>query len=271
MTDYRERFSVKPGKNHRLADHDPDETADIKQKADAASKTLELVERLDNLQPVLYAEHKRALLIVLQGMDASGKDGTIRHVMSGVNPQGCSVTAFKQPSQKELDHDFLWRVHQAVPGRGMVGIFNRSHYEDVLVVRVHDLVPRAVWSQRYDQINAFEKILAGNDVILLKFFLHISKDEQKRRLEARKDIPEKSWKISPADEAERRYWDAYQKAYEDVLRKCSKKHAPWYVIPANKKWFRNLAVSQIVVETLEDLHLKYPKPPSAKPHIVGKK
>ena len=267
--EFRDRLLVKPGKSFRLADHDPDDTADVKQKAHAADETLKLIERLDKLQKIFYAEHKRALLIVLQGMDASGKDGTIQHVMSGVNPQGCNVTAFKQPSQKEADHDFLWRVHQATPGRGMMGIFNRSHYEDVLIVRVHDLVPKSVWSKRYDQINAFEKILAENDTVILKFFLHISKDEQKRRLDARKEDPDKFWKASSADDKERKYWDHYQRAYQEALRKCSRKHAPWYVIPSNKKWFRNLAISQIIVATLEEMHLKYPKPESNKPHIVA--
>ncbi|MCU1261306.1 MAG: polyphosphate:nucleotide phosphotransferase, family [Bryobacterales bacterium] len=254
----RKQFMVKPGGKFRLSDHDPDEVCNVDEKKEAVELTLHLTGRLVHLQKVLYAEHKRSLLIILQGMDASGKDGTISHVMSGVNPQGCYVTAFKEPTKVELDHDFLWRVHQHVPGRGIIGIFNRSHYEDVLVVRVHNLVPKDVWSKRYDQINAFEEILAENNVVILKFFLNISKDEQARRLEERKIDPEKSWKISEADEAERKFWDDYQAAYQDAIGKCSTKYAPWFVIPANKKWFRNLAVSQIIVDMLDDLKLKYP-------------
>ncbi len=267
----RKQFLIKPDKKFKLTDHDPDETFGIDEKTEAAERTAQLSAKLDKLQKVLYAEHKLALLIVLQGMDGSGKDGTISHVMSGVNPQGCAVTSFKQPSSHELDHDFLWRIHQNVPGRGMIGIFNRSQYEDVLVVRVHNIVPKEVWSERYDQINAFEDILSRNDVVILKFFLNISKEEQKARFEARKDDPDKNWKISPADEAERKFWDDYQAAYEDAIGKCSTRRAPWFVIPANKKWFRNLAISQIIVDTLEDLNLKYPAPEKATPSAAGKK
>lgn len=254
----RKSFLVKPGRKFRLSDHDPDSDLGVEEKTEAEQRTAHLTGKLDSLQKVLYAEHKRSLLIVLQGMDASGKDGTISHVMAGVNPQGCNVTSFKQPSTRELNHDFLWRIHQEVPERGMIGIFNRSQYEDVLVVRVHDIVPKDIWSARYDQINAFEKILAQNDVVILKFFLNISKDEQKRRFESRKTDPDKTWKISDADEAERKFWDDYQAAYEDAIGKCTTKHAPWYVIPSNKKWFRNLAISEIIVDTLEDLNLEYP-------------
>ena len=203
---------------------------------------------------------KRALLIVLQGLDTGGKDGTIRHVMSGVNPQGCKVTPFKVPAGEETDHDFLWRIHHAVPGFGYIGIFNRSHYEDVLVVRVHNIVPKSQWSRRYDQINNFEEFLTQNNVKILKFFLHISKDEQKKRLMDRIDDPDKHWKISEADFNERRFWNDYTAAYEDALTKCSTDAAPWYVIPSNKKWFRNLAVSHIIAETLEEMDLKLPKP-----------
>jgi PPK2 family polyphosphate:nucleotide phosphotransferase len=252
-------FIVKPGKKFRLRDHDPDEFCGVDEKTEAVELTALLTGKLDKLQEVLYAEHKRALLIVLQGMDASGKDGTVSHVMAGVNPQGCRVTSFKTPSQRELEHDFLWRVHHPVPGHGIIGIFNRSHYEDVLVVRVHNLVPKEVWSERYEQINDFEKMLAKNNVVVLKFFLNISKDEQKRRFDARKKDPTKNWKISDADYAERRFWDDYQAAYEDAIGKCSSKYAPWYVIPANKKWFRNLAISQIIVDTMEEMNLQYPK------------
>jgi PPK2 family polyphosphate:nucleotide phosphotransferase len=188
-----------------------------------------------------------------------------------VNPQGCTVTSFKQPAQKELDHDFLWRVHQAVPGNGMIGIFNRSHYEDVLVVRVHNLVPKEVWTKRYDHINAFEELLADNHTTILKFFLHISKDEQKRRFDARNEDPDKNWKSSASDYTERKFWNEYQQAYQDALEKTSKKHAPWFVIPANDKWFRDLAISQIVVKTLEDLNLQYPRAAKAAPKKAGKK
>lgn len=270
---FRKAFIAKPGKKFRLADHDPNEELGLAEKTEAVERTKQLTERLDHLQQVLYAEHKRSLLIVLQGMDASGKDGTISHVMAGVNPQGCTVTSFKQPSVRESDHDFLWRIHQEVPGRGTIGIFNRSQYEDVLIVRVHNLVPKNIWSERYRQINAFEEILSQNGVVILKFFLNIGKDEQKRRFDSRKTDPDKNWKISDADEAERKFWDDYQAAYEDAIGKCSTKHAPWYVIPANKKWFRNLAISQIIVDTLEDLDLQYPAPLATNPIVprVGKR
>jgi PPK2 family polyphosphate:nucleotide phosphotransferase len=256
---YSDKLLVKPGSKPKLKDCDPDETFGwTKEKAEAEFTNHRA--KLDALQEMLYAEHKHALLIVLQALDGGGKDGTIRHVMSGVNPQGCKVTSFKVPTAEELGHDFLWRVHKAVPLKGDIGIFNRSHYEDALVVRVHKLVPKSVWPKRYDQINDFESMLAENGTKILKFYLHISKDEQKRRLEARLTDPTKAWKASPADFAERQYWDDYMAAYEDALSKCSAKHAPWYVIPANKKWFRNLAVSQIIVETLESMKLHCPKP-----------
>ena len=266
-----ERLTVKGGKKFQLSKRDPADTAHYKNKDEAEEETLKLSHRLDHLQEVLYAEHKRSVLIVLQGMDASGKDGTIQHVMSGVNPQGCSVTSFKQPSSKELDHDFLWRIHQAVPARGTIGIFNRSQYEDVLVVRVHQLVPKDVWNLRYQQINNFEEMLTENGTTILKFFLHIGKDEQKKRFEARHDDPDKQWKSSPSDEAERKYWDDYQEAYQDALSMCSTADAPWFVIPANHKWFRDLAISQILVETMERMDLQYPKPESATPKKAGKK
>ena len=244
----------------RLADCDPDDTADYTSKKDARKALKGVTRRLTELQYLLYAENKRGLLIVLQGMDASGKDGTIRHVMRGVNPQGTRVTSFKKPSVEELDHDFLWRIHRAMPRRGDIGIFNRSHYEDVLVVRVHDLVPKHVWSQRYDQINAFEKNLAENGIVILKFFLHISKEEQKKRFEDRLANPTRHWKISPADFEERQFWDQYTEAFEEVLTRCSTECAPWYVIPANRKWFRNLAVASIIVERLESLDMRFPEP-----------
>ena len=202
----------------------------------------------------------RALLVVLQGIDAGGKDGTIRHVMTGLNPQGVQVTPFKVPEGEETRHDYLWRIHRAVPERGKIGIFNRSHYEDVLVVRVHSLVPKSEWSRRYDQINDFERMLAQNRVRIIKFLLYISKEEQAVRFRQRLDDKTKNWKFSPADIKEREYWDQYIAAYNDMLRKCSTADAPWYVIPANHKWFRNLAVSEIMRQTLESMDLKYPKP-----------
>jgi PPK2 family polyphosphate:nucleotide phosphotransferase len=264
------RFVVAPHTRVKLRHRDPDDTAGFS-KGDRAHTRLEKnIARMGDLQYRLYAENRRALLIILHGMDASGKDGTVRHVMSGLNPQSCRVTSFKVPSSEEASHDFLWRIHKAMPGRGGMGIFNRSHYEDVLVVRVHDLVPKSVWSTRYDQINAFEKLMSQNGVTILKFFLHISKDEQKQRLDQRLDDPTKNWKISPADFKERKLWDDYVKAYEDVLSRCSSSESPWFVIPANKKWFRNLAVSQIIVETLERMNPKFPKPAVDLSKLKGK-
>ena len=249
---------VKPGTKFKLDKFDPGETFGY-DKHSAADHLTKNVERLSALQYRLYAEGKRALLVVLQGIDAGGKDGTIKHVMTGLNPQGVAVTSFKVPDGPEKRHDYLWRVHQAVPEWGKMGIFNRSHYEDVLVVRVHDLVPKRVWSERYGQINDFERMLSENHVHIVKFLLYISKGEQAKRFRERIEDKEKNWKFSPADIKEREYWDHYIEAYEDMLRKCSKKHAPWFVIPANSKWFRNLAVSQILCDTLEEMDLKFPK------------
>jgi PPK2 family polyphosphate:nucleotide phosphotransferase len=192
-------------------------------------------------------------------MDTSGKDGVIRHVMTGVDPQGCKVTAFKKPSAEEADHAYLWRIVKALPARGDIGIFNRSHYEDVLIVRVQDLVPKDVWKERFDQINVFEKLLVDNGMTILKFFLHISKDEQKERLQERLDDPMKTWKFNEGDLVERKRWDQYKEAYEDVLRRCSTEHAPWHVIPANRKWVRNLAISTVIVEAMEKLEMKWPR------------
>jgi PPK2 family polyphosphate:nucleotide phosphotransferase len=251
---------VAPGNKVKLAKFDPDDTLGYSHDEKTQAKLATTLQRLDRLQYVLYATKKKALLIVLQAMDAGGKDGTIRHVMTGVNPQGCRVTSFKQPTQEELAHDFLWRIHAAVPARGMLGIFNRSHYEDVLVVRVHGLVPKKIWKARYDQINEFEKLLDENGVTILKFFLHISKDEQKKRFEERLTDPRKYWKFGPADLKERELWDQYQEAYEAALERCSTKRAPWFIIPANHKWFRNLAVSKIVLETLEGFEMQMPGP-----------
>lgn len=259
-TKFAEELIATPGKKVKLAKWDPDDTLGWDKNHAMKSSLAKTIEKLDDLQYLLYAEHKRALLIVLQGLDAAGKDGTIRHVMSGVNPQGCRVTSFKKPTSEELAHDFLWRVHQAVPPLGDIGIFNRSHYEDVLIARVHNLVPKDVWSKRYGQINDFELMLERNGVKILKFFLHIGKDEQKRRFQQRIDDKGRQWKISESDFAERKYWDDYTEAYQAALTNCSTEHAPWYVIPSNKKWFRNLAVSHIIVETLEGLHMKFPAP-----------
>ncbi|MGA3296673.1 MAG: polyphosphate kinase 2 family protein [Candidatus Bathyarchaeia archaeon] len=254
------RLLVTHGKKIKLSKLDPDDTQGLKNDERSQRMLQKLVARLDNLQYLLYASKKYSLLIVLQGIDAAGKDGTIRHVMSGVNPQSCRVTSFKTPSAEEAAHDFLWRIHNAIPDRGEIGIFNRSHYEDVLVVRVHKLVPESIWSRRYKQINQFERILSENNVKILKFYLHISKEEQKIRFQQRLDDRTKWWKLSPADFQERKYWNDYMDAYEDVLRYCSTPWAPWYIIPANKHWFRNLAVSHIIVKTLEDLNMKFPKP-----------
>jgi PPK2 family polyphosphate:nucleotide phosphotransferase len=259
-TNFRKELIVKPGEKIKLSKWDPEETLGWEKDHKMKVSLDKSLERLDKLQYLLYAEKKRAVLIVLQAIDSGGKDGTIRHVMSGVNPQGCSVTSFKKPTEEEAEHDYLWRIHKAVPSCGDIGIFNRSHYEDVLVVRVHNLVPKDVWSERYDQINQFEEFLHDNDVTILKFFLHISKDEQKKRFEQRIEDPDRQWKISEADFAERKYWNDYTKAYEDALTRCSTKHAPWYVIPANKKWFRNLAVSHIIAETMEEMNMKFPPP-----------
>jgi PPK2 family polyphosphate:nucleotide phosphotransferase len=258
MKNLARELIVKPGSKFKLSNVDPGETHGAS-KSTAEDRLRKNWERLSVLQYLLYAEARRALLVVLQGIDAGGKDGTIRHVMTGMNPQGVSVVPFKVPEGAEKRHDYLWRVHNAVPEYGKIGIFNRSHYEDVLVVRVHDLVPKSVWSERYDQINDFERMLAENNVRIVKFMLYISKDEQAKRFRERLDDKTKNWKFSTADVKEREYWDQYMEAYEDALRKCSKDHAPWYVIPANKKWFRNLAVSEILVHELESMDLKAPK------------
>jgi PPK2 family polyphosphate:nucleotide phosphotransferase len=258
-SDYAKRFVVEPGKKPKLSKRDPEDTAGVA-KSECDRRLQRNIQHLFNLQTLLAASDKYAVLIVLQAMDAGGKDGTIRHVMTGLNPQACRVTSFKVPTAEESQHDFLWRVHHAMPRRGEIGIFNRSHYEDVLVTRVHKLVPKSVWSERYGQINDFEEMMTENNLIIFKFFLHISRDEQARRLEQRLDDPQKSWKISQADLAERNHWDDYMAAYEDALTECSSKHAPWYVIPANKKWFRNLAVSQILVDAMAAWKMEYPPP-----------
>jgi PPK2 family polyphosphate:nucleotide phosphotransferase len=257
--DLRTALRVRPGERIDLAKTDP--SATFGHTRDAADADLAVgLERLADLQDRLWAEGRRRVLVVLQGIDAAGKDGTIRHVMGAFNPQGCRVTSFKVPSADELAHDYLWRVHRAVPGSGEIAIFNRSHYEDVLVVRVHDLVPRAVWQRRYDQINAFERMLAEEGTTIVKFFLYIDPDEQRERFQARLDDPAKRWKFRLGDLDERKRWDEYIAAYEDALSRCSTDMAPWHVIPANRKWFRNLAVAEILADTLDELKPVYPKP-----------
>jgi PPK2 family polyphosphate:nucleotide phosphotransferase len=251
---------VPVGTQIELEAYDPGYTGEFHSKKEAKSALKSNVQRMAELQERLWAENKHALLIVLQAMDAGGKDGTIKHVMRGVNPQGCRVTGFKVPTPEELDHDYLWRIHKATPGRGEIGIFNRSHYEDVLVVRVHNLVPPEVWSQRYDQINAFEKLLADSGTTILKFFLYISKAEQKERFEERLANPAKNWKFSLGDLKERELWDRYMEAYEAALTRCSAPWAPWFIVPANRKWYRNLVISQVIVETLEGLDMHFPEP-----------
>jgi PPK2 family polyphosphate:nucleotide phosphotransferase len=257
---YRKQFRVATPANVQLKDLDPGFTDKHKAKHSALQQVEEFQQKMDALQFRLYAEQKRSLLICLQAPDAGGKDGVVRHVIGSLNPQGCRVASFKQPSADELAHDFLWRVERQVPRRGEVVIFNRSHYEDVLVVRVHDLVPKQVWSQRYEQINDFERRLITNGTHIIKFFLHISKEEQLERFKQRLDDPERHWKISEADYSEREYWDSYEAAYEDALSKCSTEDAPWFVIPSDHKWFRDLAISQIIVETMEGLGIELPKP-----------
>lgn len=254
------RFKVLPGSKVRLADWDPDDTAGFPDRESVREMGEKYLKRLSELEYVLYAENKRSVLIVLQAMDAGGKDGAIRHITRPLDAQSCRVTPFKTPSEEELAHDFLWRIHHAAPRKGEIHIFNRSHYEDVLIVRVHDLVPKPVWSNRYEQINAFEKILAQNDTLILKFYLHISKDEQLSRFRDRLEDPTKQWKANPADFEERKRWSDYMQAYEAVLSRCSTSYAPWFIIPANKKWFRNHAISEILVEHLSALHMEFPKP-----------
>ena len=251
-------YRVEPGERVSLATVDPGETEHFEKKKDVARELEKQRRRIQDLQERLYAENQQGLLIVLQALDTGGKDGTIKHVFSGVNPQGCRVSSFKLPSAEEAHHDFLWRYHKSVPARGRIGIFNRSHYEDVLVVRVKNLVPEEIWRGRYEQINAFERNLTLEGITVLKFFLHISKDEQKSRLQRHLDDPNKRWKFSSADTKERALWDAYQRAFEDALSRCSTEHAPWYIVPANKKWYRNLVVARTIANTLEAIDPRYP-------------
>lgn len=268
-------YRVEDGKHFRLKDFDPADTGDFKSKEEANEKLQKDIERMADLQDRLYAQDHWALLVILQALDAAGKDGTIKHVMSGVNPQGCQVQSFKTPSETELQHDFLWRTTRHLPERGQIGIFNRSYYEEVLVVRVHSevlkdeklppsLMTKNIWEERFEDIHSFERHMARNGTVVRKFFLHLSKKEQKKRFLARLEEPEKNWKFSAADIHEREYWDDYQNAYEEAIRNTASKHAPWYVVPADNKWFTHLVVAAAIVETLEELDLSYPKVDTAK-------
>lgn len=270
-----ERYRISKGKRFRLKDVAPDDTAGIRSKDDARRALAQGVERLAELQELLYAQDRWALLLVFQAMDAAGKDGTIKHVMSGVNPQGCQVFSFKAPSAEELDHDFLWRTTKALPERGRIGIFNRSYYEEVLVVRVHPqylesqklpepLVRRRIWEERFEDINALERHLARSGTLVRKFYLHMSRKEQRKRFLKRLDQPAKNWKFSAADVKERGHWDAYRDAYEDMIRHTAGAHAPWYVVPADHKWFTRLVVADAVVAALEELKLRFPRLDAAK-------
>ena len=255
-----DQFRIKTGSKVDLGKIDPNFHGDYENEDAAVTELAKNSQRLTELQALMTAENKHSGLIVLQAMDGGGKDGTIKHVMSAMNPQGCSVVGFKVPTAEELAHDYLWRIHKVTPGKGRITVFNRSHFEDVLVVRVHNLVPVDVWSKRYNEINAFERGLANSGTTIVKFFLHIDKEEQLRRFKDRLDEPGKQWKISDSDYTEREYWDDYQQAYVDAISKCSFNYAPWYVIPANHKWIRNLMVSQILVEIMEGWKMKYPEP-----------
>jgi PPK2 family polyphosphate:nucleotide phosphotransferase len=253
------KHRVEHGSKFKLKNVDPNDTGDFENREEAEEATRKDVEQLSKLHERFFVDNRQSLLIILQAMDTGGKDGTIKHVFRGINPIGCQVTSFKAPTPDELDHDFLWRINKALPPRGNFGIFNRSHYEDVLIVRVHDLVQKETWSKRYEHINRFEKLLADEHTTIIKFFLYISKDEQKERLEERLADPEKHWKFDPRDLDERKHWDDYLEAYEDVIQKCSAPWAPWYVVPANKKWYRNYVVANALVETLSKLDLRLPK------------
>ena len=251
-------LSVPPGTPIRLADFDPRHHEPDANKKAARDEIRENAREMADLAYALYAENRRSLLLVLQGMDTAGKDGTIRTVMRGINPQSCRVTSFKRPSEEELDHDFLWRIHRAAPRRGNIGIFNRSQYEDVLVVRVHSLVARDEWQSRYEKINAMEKLLTDDGTTIVKCFLHISKEAQRERLQARLDNPQKRWKFNRADLDERNLWDDYQSAYEDALTRCNTDHAPWSIIPSDRKWYRNLTVSRVLLAALRELDPRFP-------------
>ena len=256
--DFRKKFSVAPGAKFRLTDIDPGYKGEHESHQSARPEIARHVENLAHLQYKLYAEGKRSLLIVLQGLDAAGKDGVIRHVISGTNPQGVNVACFKQPTHEELSHDFLWRAHIHTPATGEIMIFNRSYYEDVLVVRVHNTVPKSAWSKRYERIREFEKLLVEAGTQVLKFYLHISPEEQLARFKLRLDDPHRNWKIRKSDYTEREYWPAYIEAMEDAIRETTKTQAPWYVIPSNHKWFRDLAISSILVDTLDEMDINFP-------------
>ena len=269
------KFRIDGDKKFRLKDMDPADTGHWKSKEHAEAALMEGIARTAELQDKLYAQDNWALLLIFQAMDAAGKDGAVKHVMSGVNPQGCQVYSFKAPSDVELQHDFLWRTTRDLPERGHIGIFNRSYYEEVLIVRVHpeilkgektppSLVGKDIWKERFEDIRGFERHMARNGTVIRKFFLHLSKKEQKKRFLARLDEPEKNWKFSANDIHERKYWDDYQAAYEDMIRNTSTKYAPWYVVPADNKWFTRLVISSVVVDTLESLDLAYPKVDEAK-------
>ncbi|CAA9567521.1 MAG: Polyphosphate kinase 2 [uncultured Thermomicrobiales bacterium] len=262
------RWRVEPGSGFRLGAVDPGESEHYQKKRDTKEELERQRRRIEDLQARLYAERRQSLLIVLQALDTGGKDGTIRGVFQGVNPQGCQVWSFKAPSAEELEHDFLWRYHQKTPPRGMITIFNRSHYEDVLVVRVKGLMPEEVWRERYRIINEFEHTLTLNNTTVLKFFLHISRDEQKRRLESRLADPDKGWKFSSNDLKERAFWDDYMVAFEDAINNCSTDYAPWYVVPANNKWYRNLVVARTIADTLEAMGPQFPAPEAGLDKIV---
>jgi PPK2 family polyphosphate:nucleotide phosphotransferase len=267
---YTERFQVEPKGRVELESID----AGFKNQHESQESALPQIEaygaKMRQLQYLMYAQGEYSLLIVLQGRDAAGKDGVIKHVFGNMNPQGCSVTPFKTPTKEEAAHDFLWRCHKAVPAKGSIAIFNRSHYEDVLIQRVHDMVPKKVWSKRYEHINNFEKVLYENGTHILKFYLHIDADEQLERFKQRIDDPKRHWKISEFDYSERPHWDAYTDAYEEMLQQCSTQYAPWFVIPSNHKWFRNLAVSQIICEKLESLNMEFPPPQVDIDEIIAK-
>ena len=266
-TALRDALQVKPGSRVRLEKLDPAATFGH-DKASSVARTAAQMERLRDLQDKIWAESKHPVLVVLQGIDAAGKDGTIAKVMDAFDPQGCTVSAFKVPTAEELAHDYLWRIHKRTPAKGEIGIFNRSHYEDVLVVRVHGLVPRRVWSKRYDQINDFERTLAESGTTIVKFFLNIDRDEQRQRFEERRDDPRKRWKFKLGDLEERKLWDDYQAAFDEALTRTSTTWAPWYVIPANRNWFRNLAVATILADVLAGLKPAYPTPPDLPPDLV---
>ncbi len=260
VNDIINRLMVAEGKKINLQKLDPDYDFSINEKKAEYVLEQNLKKRMSDLQYRLYAERKKALLIVFQGIDASGKDSTIRHVISAFNPQSCTVKAFKEPTEEELSHDFLWRIHKNVPAKGEIVVFNRSHYEDIIQPRVHKTIHKSIWSQRYKHINAFEKCLSDSNTKIIKFYLNISKEEQRKRLEERMTDPSKQWKVSERDLKDRKFWNSYVTAYQDAISKCSNMWAPWYIIPANKKWFRNLAVGLIIIDTLERMKPKFPKP-----------